>query len=218
MTKSTGTRKLPSPKRDQVTAFLVEGINSGRYAPGDRLPSGMQLVRHFGYALTTCQYALAEVGRLGLAVCGEKRHEGWRVTFSRRAPRNAPSRLPCIAYPANGADRLALAGLFGPCFPVRLRGARQGIISNSANSRARKKVVVAVPPPLGRTAPFRISPGPVRAVGIGDHGPGEVKQIPRPQFALAQRLGGRSRSLGRLGTQLAHFLRHNHQLALSARI
>lgn len=59
----------PRPPYVQVADDLRTAITSGKYAPGERLPSGRDLAREYGVALMTMQRALtalAEEGHVAL--------------------------------------------------------------------------------------------------------------------------------------------------------
>jgi len=59
----------PRPPYLQVADDLRAAIASGRYSPGERLPSGRDMAREYGVALMTVQRALttlADEGRIAL--------------------------------------------------------------------------------------------------------------------------------------------------------
>lgn len=55
----------PRPPYVQVADDLRAAITSGRYAPGERLPSGRDLAREYGVALMTMQRALSALAEEG---------------------------------------------------------------------------------------------------------------------------------------------------------
>lgn len=50
----------------EIAADLREAIESGRYAPGDRLPTEDELTQQYGVARSTVRKALAELTAVGL--------------------------------------------------------------------------------------------------------------------------------------------------------
>ncbi|MFJ2215397.1 GntR family transcriptional regulator [Streptomyces sp. NPDC101062] len=88
----------PRPVYLQVAAALRNGIGSGKYRPGSRLPSGRQLAKEFGIALMTAQSALRVLREEGVVTS----HQG-RGVFVRD-----PSMSPAAAKEANPAS-LALS-------------------------------------------------------------------------------------------------------------
>lgn len=81
----------PRPVYVQVAAALRDGIASGEYRPGSRLPSGRELAKEFGIALMTAQSALRVLRDEGAVTS----HQG-RGVFVRD-----PSMSPAAAEEAN---------------------------------------------------------------------------------------------------------------------
>ena len=59
------TQNDPRPPYVQVADDLRAAITTGRYAPGERLPSGRDLAREYGVALMTMQRALTALADEG---------------------------------------------------------------------------------------------------------------------------------------------------------
>jgi GntR family transcriptional regulator len=62
----------PAPYK-QVASFLAAAIESGAYAPGDRLPSIVDLCQRYGIARRTASKALGLIVDRGLA----RYEDGW---------------------------------------------------------------------------------------------------------------------------------------------
>lgn len=83
-------RDSPVPFYFQLTKVLAEEIESGRWAPGARLPSEPALCAHFDISRTTVRQALAKLEAEGLirkekgrgAFVTERRHSGWLLQSS----------------------------------------------------------------------------------------------------------------------------------------
>lgn len=71
-------RGSPVPPYRQVAAHLAAAIRAGLYAPGDRLPSIVDLVGHYGIARYTAGKALRLLGEQGWAELSGGM--GWYVT------------------------------------------------------------------------------------------------------------------------------------------
>jgi len=56
-----------APPYKQVAGFLADAIRAGAYAPGDRLPSIVDLVQRYGIARFTASKALGRLVDQGLA-------------------------------------------------------------------------------------------------------------------------------------------------------
>lgn len=68
--------------RRQIAADLIEKINDGTYAPGDRLPTDQQLADQYGCSLTPVKYAMDELSLRGYVV----RHQGSATTVAVKPP------------------------------------------------------------------------------------------------------------------------------------
>ena len=60
------TRRLPTPQYQQVKNHLRDGIVSGRWSPGDLMPSEAELVLQFGVSRMTVNRALRDLVEAGL--------------------------------------------------------------------------------------------------------------------------------------------------------
>ena len=60
-------RASRTPPYRQVAAHITDAIRRGAYAPGDRLPSMIDLVQHYGIARYTAQKALHALADAGYA-------------------------------------------------------------------------------------------------------------------------------------------------------
>jgi DNA-binding GntR family transcriptional regulator len=63
----------PRPAYQQIAADLSRAIEQGRYAAGERLPSGRDLAKTYGVAPMTIQQALRELRDQGLVVAWQGR-------------------------------------------------------------------------------------------------------------------------------------------------
>lgn len=96
-------RSVDSPPYRQIASMLREAINSGRLAPGERLPSETELIEHFGVARMTVRQAVQELRFEGLVIAEHgrgvfvrptpqiRRLASDRFTRHHRAAGNAPS-------------------------------------------------------------------------------------------------------------------------------
>jgi GntR family transcriptional regulator len=62
------TRHVPVPLYYQIMRRLVDLLESGQLAPGDRVPSERELTERFGVSRMTARQALAELERQGLVL------------------------------------------------------------------------------------------------------------------------------------------------------
>jgi DNA-binding GntR family transcriptional regulator len=60
-------RDSRTPPYRQVAAHITDAVRRGAYAPGDRLPSMVDLVQHYGIARYTAQKALHALADAGYA-------------------------------------------------------------------------------------------------------------------------------------------------------
>lgn len=74
-------RRLPVPLYHQLKDAIRRDIESGRWTPGDRLPTEDEWIRRYGVSKITVRQALAELAHLGYI-----RREQGRGTFVQRPP------------------------------------------------------------------------------------------------------------------------------------
>jgi DNA-binding GntR family transcriptional regulator len=63
----------PRPAYQQIAADISRAIEQGRYAAGERLPSGRELAKTYGVAPMTIQQAIRELRDLGVVVAWQGR-------------------------------------------------------------------------------------------------------------------------------------------------
>jgi GntR family transcriptional regulator len=88
--QSSIDRQSPIPFYFQLKKLLSEEIESGRWAPGDRLPSEPAICHHFGVSRTTVRQALAELEAEGAirkdkgrgSFVAERPSSGWLLQSS----------------------------------------------------------------------------------------------------------------------------------------
>ena len=118
------------PPYQQVADSLRTSILSRRYAPGEKLPSGNDMARHYGVARMTVQQALRVLRDEGLIVS----RQGSGVFVRSRTVRPVGSRPHVEQAFASGRVTLDFAGLSGET----LHGVLQEPLTRSAPADTRR--------------------------------------------------------------------------------
>jgi GntR family transcriptional regulator len=100
---------LHLPKYRRVADALRDQIRTGHFAPGDKLPSEVELIARFGYDRGTIRQAVGVLRREGLVEVEQGR--GTFVRVRRRVRRNLAKSL-WIEYEATVAETEPTEGLF----------------------------------------------------------------------------------------------------------
>lgn len=104
-----------------IAAELRSEIASGRYGPGEQLPTGNQLMERFGVSRQTVQHAVDQLRNEGLVLSVAGR--GWFVSQRRPVIRLARNRLSRSEWQAGRGPFMsdAAAAGFAPAVTVKIR-------------------------------------------------------------------------------------------------
>lgn len=91
-------------ERAGVADQLRQGIQSGEYQIGDKLPGYRGIADLFGVSITTAKFAVGRLERDGM-VCNLSRSAGYPVTVVRRTPTGKPASAEEFAHLAGGRTK-----------------------------------------------------------------------------------------------------------------